>query len=104
MNSLGWYLSFVMKDTPSPGKRYKYDAAFRAEALRLIEQSRSAQAAARALNIDSESPLPVAESGPNASCGRIGRGVEPGHGSRVALTASRQPAAGAGNVKKSHRQ
>ena len=33
-------------------KRRKYDAAFRAEALRLAAQSRSAQAAARALNID----------------------------------------------------
>jgi transposase len=41
-----------MKDTPKPDKRRKYDAAFRAEALRLAEQSRSAQAAARALNID----------------------------------------------------
>ena len=41
-----------MKDTSKPDKRRKYDAAFRAEALRLAEQSRSAQAAARALNID----------------------------------------------------
>ena len=41
-----------MKDTPQPDKRRKYDAAFRAEALRLAEQSRSTQAAARALNID----------------------------------------------------
>ena len=41
-----------MKDTPKPDQRRKYDAAFRAEALRLAAQSRSAQAAARALNID----------------------------------------------------
>jgi transposase len=41
-----------MKDTPQPDKRRKYDAAFRAIALPLAEQSRSAQAAARALNID----------------------------------------------------
>ena len=41
-----------MKDTPNPDKRCKYDAAFRAEALRLAAQSRSTQAAARALNID----------------------------------------------------
>ena len=41
-----------MKDIPKPDKRRKYDAAFRAEALRLAEQSRSTQAAARALNID----------------------------------------------------
>ena len=41
-----------MKGTPKPDHRRKYDAAFRAEALRLAEQSRSTQAAARALNID----------------------------------------------------
>ena len=41
-----------MKDTPKSDKRRKYDAAFRAEDLRLAEQSRSTQAAARALNID----------------------------------------------------
>ena len=37
-----------MKDTPKSDNRRKYDAAFRAEALRLAEQSRSIQAAARA--------------------------------------------------------
>ena len=41
-----------MKDIPKPDKRRKYDAAFRAEALRLAAPSRSTQAAARALNID----------------------------------------------------
>ena len=40
-----------MKDTPKPGNRRPYDAAFRAEALRLAAQSRSTQVAARALNI-----------------------------------------------------
>ncbi|RFP64323.1 helix-turn-helix domain-containing protein [Hymenobacter lapidiphilus] len=40
-----------MNETPKPYKRSKYDAAFRAEALRLAAQSRSTQAAARALNI-----------------------------------------------------
>ena len=38
----------------SPPKRQRYDAAFRAEALRLARESRSAQAAARALNIRPE--------------------------------------------------
>ena len=42
-------------DTPDQpvkaDKRVKYDAAFRAEALRLARQSRSVPAAARALNI-----------------------------------------------------
>ena len=37
---------------PPPTKRRRYDAAFRAEALRLASESRSTQAAARALNID----------------------------------------------------
>ena len=41
-----------MKDIPKPDNRRKYDVAFRAKALRLAAQSRSAQAAARALNID----------------------------------------------------
>ena len=41
-----------MKELPKPDNRRKYDAAFRAEALRLAEQSRLTQAAARALNID----------------------------------------------------
>jgi len=41
-----------MKETPKPDNHRKYDAAFRAGALRLAEQSRSTQAAARALNID----------------------------------------------------
>ena len=41
-----------MKDTPKPANRRTYDAAFRAEAVRLAEQSRLTQAAARALNID----------------------------------------------------
>ena len=41
-----------MKDSTPPGKRRRYDAAFRAETLRLAGESRSTQAAARALNID----------------------------------------------------
>ena len=37
-----------------PDKRRKYDAAFRAEALRVVAESRSTPAAARALNLDSK--------------------------------------------------
>ena len=40
-----------MKDTPKSDNRRKYDAVFRAGALRLAAQNRSTQAAARALNI-----------------------------------------------------
>lgn len=39
-----------MKDSPQLVKRRRYDAAFRAEALRLAAESRSIQAAARALS------------------------------------------------------
>ena len=38
--------------TPKPTTRRKYAAAFRIEALRLAGESRSTQAAARALNIN----------------------------------------------------
>ena len=41
-----------MKDSPQSTKRRSYDAAYRAEALRLAGESRSTQAAARALNIN----------------------------------------------------
>ena len=40
-----------MKDSPQLTKRRRYDATFRAEALRLAGESRFTQAAARALNI-----------------------------------------------------
>ncbi|AMJ65942.1 hypothetical protein [Hymenobacter sp. PAMC 26628] len=39
-----------MATPPKPTKRRTYDAAFRAEALRLASESRSTRAAARALN------------------------------------------------------
>ena len=39
-----------MKDSSQLTKRRRYDAAFRAEALRLAGENRSTQAAARALN------------------------------------------------------
>jgi len=40
------------KSGASPDKRRKYDAAFKAEALRLADESRSTQAAARTLGIN----------------------------------------------------
>ena len=49
---LGGIFPLRRKDTSKPDKRRKYDAAFRAEALRLAAQSRSAHAAASALNSD----------------------------------------------------
>jgi transposase len=42
------------KSGASPDKRRKYDAAFKAEALRLASESRSTQAAARQLGINSK--------------------------------------------------
>ena len=50
LDRIGSYLSNVMNDCPPPAKRRRYDAAFRAEALRLAGESRSTQVAARALN------------------------------------------------------
>ena len=43
-----------MPPTPKLTTRRKYDDAFRIEALRLASESRSTQAAARALNINSK--------------------------------------------------
>ena len=40
-----------MKYSLQPAKRRRFDATFRVEALRLVGESRSTQAAARALNI-----------------------------------------------------
>ena len=51
---MGSYLSNVMKDSPQPAKRQRYDAAFRAEALHLARESRSTQAAARTLTISAK--------------------------------------------------
>jgi transposase len=42
----------VKKSGASPNKRRKYDAALKTEALRLADESRSTQAAARALGIN----------------------------------------------------
>jgi transposase len=55
-----------------PDKRRKYDAAFKAEALRLTSESPSTQAAVRALNIDpkllckwQQDTLPTLPAGPS---------------------------------------
>jgi transposase len=48
---MGSYLLIVMKDSSQPVKRRRYATAFWAEALRLAEQGRSTQAAARALSL-----------------------------------------------------
>ena len=47
-----WVLTYPTHGKAPPTKWPRYDAAFRAEALRLASESRSARAAARALNID----------------------------------------------------
>ena len=73
-----------MKDSPQSTKRRRYDAAFRTEALRLAEQSRSTQAAARALNVNpkllykwqKEALTPVAAARGAAARGAAARGAE----------------------------
>ena len=57
------YISSVMAtktDGASPDKRRKYDEAFKAEALRLASESRSTQATARQLCINSQPHQPLA--------------------------------------------
>ena len=73
-----------MKETPTPGKRRKYDAVFRAEALRLAAQSRSTHAAARALTPErlyrwqKEAQTPMAASLGAALAGQVGDDALPG--------------------------
>ena len=67
-----------MKDTPKPDKRRKYDAAFRAEAPRLAEQSRSAQAAARALNIDPKRIYQWQKAAQTPVAAALGAALDPG--------------------------
>lgn len=69
-----------MKDSPAPNKRRRYDAAFRAEALRPASESHSNQAATRALNIDPK--LAGAGTYPHGACSWGGTG--PGHRHRTA--------------------
>ena len=66
-----------MKDTPKPNKRRKYDAAFRAEALRLAAQSRPAQAAARALNIDPKRLYQWQKAAQTALAAALGASLDP---------------------------
>lgn len=94
-----------MKDSPQPAKRRRYDADFRAETLRLAEQSRSTQAAAHALNINPRLLFIVAERGAHAGGCRPQCGTGPSHGRRAASVAGLGAAAGpeVGDLKKSHR-
>lgn len=78
-----------MKDTPQSAKRRRYDAAFRTEVLRLASESRSTQAAARALNIDPKRHLEVAERVPYPRGGGPWSGVGSHHRRRVAPAARR---------------
>ena len=66
-----------IKDTSKPDKRRKYDAAFRAEALRPAKQSRSAQAAARALNIDPKRLYQWQKAAQTALAAALGASLDP---------------------------
>ena len=46
------YSFLRQKDSPQPARRRRFDTAFRTEALRLAEESRSTQAAARPLKLN----------------------------------------------------
>ena len=66
-----------MKDTPKPDNRRTYDAAFRAEALRLAGQSCSTQAAARALNIDPKRTYQWQKSAQTPVAAALGAALDP---------------------------
>ena len=91
-----------MKDLPKPDKRRKYDAAFRAEALRLAEQSRSTQAAARALNIDPKRIYQWQKAAQTPVAAALGTALGPDTAAELRLPPGPGPAAGAGagNFKK----
>ena len=55
-----------MKETLKPDNHRKYDAAFRAEALRLARESRFTLVAARAWNIDAKQLYSWQKAGPIA--------------------------------------
>ena len=67
-----------MKGLSKPDKRRTYDAAFRAEALRLAEQSRSTQAAARALNIDPKRIYQWQKAAQTPVAAALGPALDPG--------------------------
>ena len=66
-----------MPPTPKPTTRRKYDAAFRAEALRLASGSRSTQAAARALNINPKLLYKWQKEAQTPVAAALGAGLDP---------------------------
>jgi len=95
-----------MKDTPKPDKRRKYDAAFRAEALCLAEQSRSAQAAARALNIAPKRICQWQKAAQTPVAAALGATLDPATAAelRQLRADKRRQAQELAILKKSHRQ
>ncbi len=91
-----------MKASPQPSKNRRYDAAFRAEALRLASESRSTQAAAHALNIDPKRIYKWQKEALTPVAAARGAKLDP---ATTAELRGRQSAAGAEvrNFKKSHR-
>ena len=79
-----------MKDTPKPDNRRKYDAVFRAEALRLAEQSRSTQAAARALNIDPKRLYQWQKAAQTPVAAALGAALDPDTAAKLRALARRQ--------------
>ena len=72
---MGWYPPFVMRDPAKPAKRRTYEVAFRAEARRLAAQSRSTQAAARALNTDPQRPYQWQKTAQTPAAAALGAAV-----------------------------
>jgi len=72
-----------VKDSFQPVKLHRYDAAFRAEALGLVGESRSTQAAARPLNLNPKLLYEVTKISPYARGSSTRDGIEPRHGRRT---------------------
>ena len=94
-----------MKDSPQPIKRRRYDAAFRAEALRLAGESRSTQAVARALNINGKLLYKWQKEALTPVAAARGAELDPATAAelrQLRATNRRQAQAGARHLKKSH--
>ena len=87
-----------MKDIPKPDRRRKYDAAFRTEALRLAEQSRSTQAAARALSIDPKRIYQWQKAAQTPAVAALGAALDPHTAAELDLNAYIHMLARDGNI------
>lgn len=90
--------------TLKPTTQRKYDAAFRAEALRLAGESRSPQAAARALSINPKLLYKWQKEAQTPMGAALGASLDPATAAEPVAGPFALAGAGTGDFKKSHRQ